>query len=351
MADVYQIRPLSDVRWNEFLTRHPRASVFHSAHWLSALQKTYGFEPFALTTSRPGESLDNALVFCCVNSPLTGRRLVSLPFSDHCASLVSGEDDLAFLTSAMQSQLADRRIRYAELRPVEPLPDSGPCQTTLTYRWHHLDLTADIDEIYGKFHRDCVVRKIRRAEREHLLYRKGSFGEYFEQFWNLHLQTRRRHSAPPQPVSWFRHLLSEFREEAVIHLAFQSDTPIAAIFTLEYKGTIVYKYGCSDPRLQALGGTQLLFWRLIQDAKSRGICTLDLGRSAYSNKGLIQFKDRWGAQASDLVYSRFTSDAGSGAGYRGRPDSLPLVLARRAISHLPNRLLAATGTLLYKHIA
>lgn len=351
MTDVYQIRPLSDVRWSAFLMQHPSASVFHSEHWLSALQKTYGFEPFALTTSRPGESLENALVFCHVNSPLTGRRLVSLPFSDHCAPLVTGEAGLALLTAAMQSQLTDRRIRYAELRPVEPLPDQGPCHTTLTYRWHRLHLTADLSEIYSNFHRDCVARKIRRAERERLVYRKASFGEYLGQFWRLHLETRRRHSAPPQPISWFRHLLSEFREAAVIHLALQRDTPVAAIFTLEYKGTLVYKYGCSDPRLQALGGTHLLFWQLIQDAKSRGLCTLDLGRSDYSNKGLIGFKDRWGAQASDLVYSRFTSFSGSRAGYRNNPDFLPLVLARRAISHLPNRLFAATGALLYKHIA
>ncbi len=351
MQDVYQIRPLSDARWNAFLLRHPSASVFHSEPWLAALHKTYGFEPTALTTSAPTDDLCNALLFCRVDSALTGQRLISLPFSDHCAPLTTGEGDLAFLTAAMQSQLADRRLRYVELRPAEPLPDGGPCHTTRTYRWHRLDLTADIADIYSRFHRDCVSRKIRRAEREQLVYRKGSSGQYFEEFWKLYLQTRRQHGAPPQPPSWFRNLLSEFREAAAIHLAVQDDKPIAAIFTLDYKDTLVYKYGCSDPTLQALGGTHLLFWRAIQDAKARGLRTLDLGRSDPSKEGLVHFKDRWGTQGCDLVYSRFTSHAHSRAGYRSGPAPLSLSLAQRALSLFPDTIFATAGALLYKHVA
>jgi len=351
MSHICQIHPLSDPRWSSFLLRHPSASVFHSVPWLSALHKTYGFEPVAVTTSPPTDDLANAVLFCRVESSITGQRLVSLPFSDHCAPLTTADSDLSLLAAAVRSQLTDRRLRYVEFRPVDPLPEGAPSHTTCAYRWHRLDLTADISNIFSKFHRDCVARKIRRAEREHLIYRKGRAAQDFEEFWKLYLPTRRQHSAPPQPRSWFRNLLSEFRESAAIHLARQGDRAIAAIFTLEYKDTLVYKYGCSDPDLQALGGTQLLFWQAIQDAKSRGLCTLDLGRSDYSNEGLIQFKDRWGATGSDLLYSRFTADPHSGSGYTTGPESRPLALARRAASKLPDPVFAAIGALLYQHIA
>jgi len=351
MPGVSQIHPLRDPRWKGLLLRHPSASVFHSEPWLSALHKTYGFEPVALTTSSTSEDLHNALLFCRVDSPLTGQRLVSLPFSDHCAPLTTGEPDLALLTAAMRLQLTDRRLRYVELRPVEPLPQGGTCHTISTYRWHRLELTADIGDIYSRFHRDCVARKVRRAEREDLAYGKSNSDQYLAEFWKLYLLTRKRHNAPPQPLSWFRNLLSEFREEAKIHLAAQGDHPIAAIFTLEYKDTLVYKYGCSDPHFQALGGTHLLFWRAIQDAKSRGLRTLDLGRTDYSNEGLIKFKDRWGADGCDLVYSRFTAQPRSRSGYRAGHDSLSLSLTRRALTCLPDSLFAAAGALLYRHIA
>jgi hypothetical protein len=351
MSNVYQIHPLNDPRWAWLLLRHPSASVFHSEPWLRAIQKTYGFEPVVLTTSSPEEDLQNALLFCRIESPMTGRRLVSLPFSDHCAPLTTGKQDLALLMDGMRSELADRRLRYVELRPVEPLPEVGPCHTRWTYRWHRLDLTADISDVYSRFHRDCVARKIRRAEREHLVYRKGNSGQDFADFWKLYLLTRKRHGAPPQPLSWFRNLIGEFGEAATIHLALQADRRIAAIFTLEYKDTLVYKYGCSDPSLQALGGTHLLFWHAIQDAKARGLKTLDLGRSDYSNEGLIQFKDRWGACGCDLVYSRFTAQPDSRSGYHAGHDFRPSSLARRALTCLPDSLFAAAGALLYRHIA
>ena len=86
---VYAIDPLRDARWPEFICRHPNASVFHTRGWLRAIQTTYGYEPIVFTTSAPSaEGLTNALLFCIVRSWLTGRRLVSLPFSDHCEPLV-----------------------------------------------------------------------------------------------------------------------------------------------------------------------------------------------------------------------------------------------------------------------
>src|SRR5690348_9279174 len=79
---TYQINPLTDPRWDCFLGRNPSASVFHSTPWLDALRRTYGYRPVAYTTSCPHSELENALVFCRVDSWLTGRRLVSLPFSE-----------------------------------------------------------------------------------------------------------------------------------------------------------------------------------------------------------------------------------------------------------------------------
>lgn len=351
MPAIYQISPLDDTRWKPFLQRHPDASVFHSEEWLRTLQDTYGFTPAAFTTSAPGSELQNALLFCRVASLLTGDRLVSLPFSDHCAPLLSDANDLALLVDAIASQLTGTRIRYAELRPTQPLPESGPPHITRTYRSHRLNLTPQLSDIYGGFHKSCVARKIRRAERENLVYKKGCGDQYFPEFWKLYIATRRRHSAPPQPPSWFHNLAAEFRQAATIHLAVQGDQPIAAILTLEFKDTLTYKYGCSDPRFHSLGGTHLLFWRAIQDAKMRGLRFFDLGRSDPSNEGLVCFKDRWGAPGCDLVYSKFTARPSSHPRHHGGRDSYSTLLARRVLSGLPDSLFAATGALLYKHIA
>src|SRR4249920_2949505 len=91
---VHTFNPLEDNRWPAFVQSDPNASIFHTAGWLKSLQATYQYEPIAFTTSAPGGDLKNAIVFCKVKSWITGRRLVSLPFSDHCEPLVENPDEL-----------------------------------------------------------------------------------------------------------------------------------------------------------------------------------------------------------------------------------------------------------------
>src|SRR5262244_2773877 len=101
----YQLDPIQDPRWAHLLEKHPKASVFHSVAWLRALRCTYGYEPVVFTTSPATSELKNGIVFCRVHSWLTGRRLVSLPFSDHCEPLVDRPEQLRFLIGSLAGEM------------------------------------------------------------------------------------------------------------------------------------------------------------------------------------------------------------------------------------------------------
>jgi hypothetical protein len=161
---VYEIDPLCDPRWASLVEHHPRSSVFHSTSWLKALQAVYGYEPVAVTTCPPRAALTNGLVFCRVKSWLTGQRFVSLPFSDHCEPLVDSPDELDVMLLHMQRDLDERQWQYIEIRPISSRPSShAGLQESLTYQFHRLDLRKSVQELFHRFHRDCVQRKIRRA--------------------------------------------------------------------------------------------------------------------------------------------------------------------------------------------
>ncbi len=162
--------------------------------------------------------------------------------------------------------------------------------------------------------------------------------------------TRRRHHIPPQPKSWFCNLVNCFGDALQIRVAFKDKQPVASILTLQHKGTLVYKYGCSDLRFNNLGGTHLLFWRSIQAAKREGLSVFDLGRTDCDNDGLITFKDRWGAVRSALTYSRFTAAGDVKGTYKLAGSDWKLRVANGVMAHLPDRLLWAVGSLLYKHM-
>jgi len=77
-----------------------------------------------------------------------------------------------------------------------------------------------------------------------------------------------------------------------IRVAFHGKWPVAAILTLRHKDTLIYKYGASDTRFNHLGGTQLLFWNAIQEAKREGLLTFDLGRTDRDNVFRLSWKWR-----------------------------------------------------------
>ena len=344
---IYEVDPLTDPRWDKLLGTHSRASVFHTVAWLRALRRTYGYEPVAYTTSAPGQELRNSIVFCRVSSWVTGRRLVSLPFSDHCDLLVNETGDLHELLSMLERLSAQDSWRYIELRPLRPLNGAAVIfSQTETYCYHQLDLSPDLDTIFSNLHKDSIQRKIRRAEREGLGYEEGHSDSLLDIFCRLQLLTRRRHQLPPQPRMWFRNLIDCFGDKLKIRVAFKHRQPIASILTLCHKDTLVYKYGCSDSRFNNLGGTHLLFWRSIEDAKKSGMHIFDLGRSDDNNVGLITFKDRWAATRSTLTYVRYPSDFSQPLGTDWK-----LRIAKRLFAHAPERLLSAAGNLWYKHIA
>ncbi len=347
--NTYQIDPLTDSRWLDLLDHHPRASVFHTRGWLEALRRTYGYQPVVFTTCAPDTSLSNGILFCHVNSWLTGRRLVSLPFSDHCEPLVRNSLDLEFLLSSLKANQASHQWKYIELRPIE---DSDPHHSreddfrpSERYLLHTIDLRPASNDLFRQFHKDSVQRRIRKAEKEGLSYECGHSESLLEQFYQLAVGTRRRHRVPPQSLDWYRNLITSLGDALDIHVASKNGSPVASIITLRFKDAVVYKYGSSNATQNHLGATPFLFWRAIERAKEHGAILFDLGRSDLDNQGLITFKDRWASRRVDLTYWRFP-----GTPYVAHKPSAVRKIAKAIVGYLPDSLLKITGRLVYPHV-
>jgi len=340
------IDPLTDTRWDDLVARHPSASAFHHRGWLEALKQTYGYKPFVLTSASPGESLADGIVACRITSWLTGTRLVSLPFADHCEPLFSDSGDRHQLSNRLVEECKQQHCKYLEFRPFAKSADLGnEFQPSESFYFHELDLAPSIEQLFKGLHKDSIQRKIRRAEKEQLSYDVGRTDEFIETFYNLLLITRRRHQLPPQPISWFRNLAKNMGDALHIRLARKNGSPIAALLTLRHRSNIIYKYGCSDGAFHQLGGMPFLFWKLIEEGKATGATCIDFGRSELENEGLVAFKDKFGTTKRTLTYFRYPQTAKQNAHAWGDSG-----LARRVFSILPDGVLSMAGKVLYRHI-
>lgn len=346
---VQQFNPLEDSRWGEFVANHPSASVFHTQGWLEALRSSYGYEPLVLTTTEPSKPLRNGLVLCKVSSWLTGCRLVSLPFSDHCQPLVDDPADLMEILHSLESGVQGSNWKYVELRPLAPLESQALSKAGIakseSFCFHKLDMRPSLESLFNNFHKTSVLQPLRRAKREAVTIEEGRSETFLRKFYRLLLLTRRRHRLPPQPFSWFCNLTKYLGDRIVIRVASKCGEPIASILTLSHAKTVVYKYGCSDARYHKLGGMPLLFWSTIQKVKLQGFEEFDFGRSEHQNAGLIAFKDHWGGPRTKLTYYRYPPPLAQ----NGANDFLR-ELAQQAFARLPDSCLTAIGKLAYRHI-
>jgi hypothetical protein len=346
---VRTINPLSDRRWDDLIARHPRGSAFHQRSWLEALARTYGYEPVVFTTSAPSAELENGLVFCRIKSWLTGSRLVSLPFSDHCEPICDSAEEMNTLIRGSQASFDYKHGEYLEVRPVsEDFGQSGAAmgfRPAARYLLHLIDLRPDIDELFRGLDKDSVQRRIKRAEKAGLVERCGSSDELLRHFYGLFVITRSRHQLPPPPYAWFQNLAHWQGKALEIRVAYLDEIPIAAVLTLGFRKICYFKYGCSDARFSKFAATPWLLWRAIVAAKSNGALEFDMGRTHQDNAGLLAFKNHWVSRHQRLTYWKFP-----GTSAFDTADGWKMKMAKRVFSLMPQRLLVATGKRVYRHI-
>jgi hypothetical protein len=227
VLDHTMIDPRSDTEWSRLVGEHPEATIFHTSAWANVLCDTYGHVPRYLRFTMD-DKLHALLPLMEVASPLTGRRGVSLPFSDFCAPLVFAESPSNHRIVETLAHLArERRWKYFELRST-PTTTSAIVPNK-TFYTHKLDLRKPMEQLLEGL--DSAARRaIRKAERSGLTVEVSRDEKAVEQFYRLHGRTRRRHGVPPQPWRFFSNIFKHIinQDLGFVVLARRHARPVAA---------------------------------------------------------------------------------------------------------------------------
>ena len=101
--------------WDDLIRSSPRSTFFHTSSWARVLSESYGYTPFYFTIIENGK-LRVLFPFMEVNSFLTGRRGVSLPFTDYCEPIVEEDRESVDLFNSIVEYGKKRGWKYIELR-------------------------------------------------------------------------------------------------------------------------------------------------------------------------------------------------------------------------------------------
>ncbi len=334
---------LADPLWRAFVAARADALAIHRPEWAALLADCYGFEPFVLAVRGERGEIEAGLPVLAVGA--RRRRWVSLPFTDYCPVLGDGGVGGASLLRAADAARRAAGATSLELRSVAGLEASAP---PVGFR-HILELSADPDVVYARFHPSQVKRALQRVERDGALTLRAAERreDLTRVFYALHLATRRRLGSPVQPRRFFELLWDRIVEPGLgnVLLAYAGSRPVAAGVFLTSGDSLLYKYAASDRTAWSLRPNHLIIWKAIRDACAAGVRTLDFGRTELGHQGLRNFKASWGAREQPLVYVRLEDDGIAGAPLPSRTASAAV------IRHAPDVVCRLIGELLYRYAA
>jgi hypothetical protein len=337
------INPLDDPLWDERLLDRRGYSFFHSSAWARVLTETYGFTPHYFIERKRGR-LKKVVPVMEVDSLWTGRRGVSLPFTDYCDPIVEDQDGFTEIFEQIKTVGQRRGWDYLELRGIDGAFGSGP--RSVEYYGHLLDLSGGEAAIKKKF-RSSTLRNIKKAEASGVEVEVLQSMEGIREFYRLNSLTRRDHGLPPQPWKFFEniHINILNKGRGFLVLSIKEHRAISGVVIFFFGETAVYKYGASDKRYQHMRPSNLAMWKGIAKCMELGLKRLCLGRTDLGHQGLKQFKEGWGAVQSKIAYRKFNFNSQSFEISEKNNAGLPGILLRR----FPLPILKTMGRLLYRH--
>jgi CelD/BcsL family acetyltransferase involved in cellulose biosynthesis len=338
------VNPINDPDWDRLIVSHPDYTFFHSAAWAKVLHKTYRHEPVYLRCCHNGKPV--ALVpMMDMRSPLTGRRGVCLPFTDFCGPLIFREGDSVLVIDKLSELARERKWKHFEIRERKAFPPSTT--PAVAFYGHVLDLRGSTEDLFARL-KSSVRRALRKADRNDLGVQVTRTREAVLEYYQLHIQTRRRHGVPPQPVSFFQNIYDEIIKPGLgfVVTARLGSRPVAAAVFFQFGKKAVYKFGASDERVQDLRGNNLTMWEGIKFLAKNGAESLHFGRTSLENDGLRRFKLTWGTQEETIAYVKF--DATAQAWVAGRDAASGFHNA--VFGRLPLALNRLAGAIIYPHL-
>src|SRR5262245_48618559 len=235
------VDPLRERTWDHLVALHHDANCFHTSAWARVLHQTYNHQPFYLQFSR-GHRLVALIPLMEVRSLFTGRRGVCLPFSDACEPLIFDQEATELVTDQLVRFARERRWRHLEIRGGKSLQLAA--RPAARFYGHTLNLCSGTEELTTRF-ASPVRRAIRKAERSGVSTLVVRNRQAVNEFYQLHVQTRRSHGLPPQPVSFFLNIYEHIIKPGLgfTVLAQHESRTIAAAIFFRFGKHALYKYG------------------------------------------------------------------------------------------------------------
>lgn len=353
-GQVVEVDPTADRRWDAFVSGSVDGEFYHLSAWQEVLRQTYDFAPHCLAVEDDVGHLQGVLPLVLTSSPLAGRKLLSLPFSDVAgpvaASPTAARQLLRYavdLAPKIRARCVQVRSARNDLAAAEPrlAPDARYVNHVLRLG-HGSFAVADNPALAG------IRGRVRHTRREGVEIRAGDGTGDLRAFYDLHQKTTKQHGMPAQSFAFFQNLWRILSSSGQIRLfvaAVGSKIIGGSLFAL-FGERVYYAYNASDPATRRLQSSYPILWHALEWAEREGYRSFSLGKTSRDNPGLTQFKRHWGGDEIPL-YSYYFPRVDGLTSSAFSENQVRHQIVTRLWRALPAPLTNVAGGLMYRHLA
>ena len=302
-TSIRELQTGEEESWDAFAKTRPGSNLYHSTLWRDFVRQVFGHRPVYLVAERGGQ-LTGILPMFLVRAPFLGSKLISLPYDigSGGTAAIDACSASALLEAAIR-RARELRVDYMELRYGAPQPAAATLGLGASEPVIVSDLElGDEKRVWSRLSRNHR-RSIHTARESGIQVREaGSLEEYLE-FYRIMLRVFRNFGTPPYGPGYIRAVWKHLHPAGAVRLllAYAGGRPMGGALLFCWGKAMVDKLCLTLPESVPLCANAALYARTIELGLERGFETLNLGSSARTQTGLIEFKEKWGATRRPAV--------------------------------------------------
>lgn len=298
-------QPADAEAWDRYVAAQSQGNLGHAFGWKQVIEEAYG-KTTCFLAAFAKEAITGVLPLVHMRGPLSGNRLVSLPFLDQAGLLASTPAAARGLWQAARELARARGARGFDLRARGPENSTPSDRATLV-----LTLDTSAEALWKSFS-PKVRNQVRKAEKEGLKTTPAEAAG-LEDFYPVFAHNMRDLGSPTHSRRFLQAVLATFGAAAKIYLTRDgSDRVVGGALALRWGDTVTVPWASSLREVFSSCPNHSLYWQILSDAAEAGAGKFDFGRS-HLNSGTYKFKTQWGAEPHPLLWTAFDAS--------GRPEA------------------------------
>jgi CelD/BcsL family acetyltransferase involved in cellulose biosynthesis len=227
-----------------------------------------------------------------------------------------------------------------------------------THATYTMPLPADPDQLRFGDSRNhgAIKRAVNKAAKAGVEVREASSEADLAEWYRLYLETMRAHVSPPRPYRFFRALWRIVRPGDGMRLVLAARREggqtrlLAGSLFLIFGDSLTYAFNGSLRAGLSLRPNDAIVWHALDDACRRGLRRYDFGEVDTPNKGLADFKRKWGTQPQPIYRYDVPALKAEPVGMRHTTGRTSRGIAAVAWQRIPLGVTARAGDLVNRYI-